>query len=248
MERIPVLSATGVGKRYGSGDAAVIALDDVAFELHTGEFVAVMGPSGSGKSTLMHLIAGLDVPTSGRILLDGRDISGLDDAALTELRRDRIGFVFQAFNLVPTLDVIANVMLPFELRGEKPDAEQRAFIGRLLGDLGLDDRLGHRPGALSGGQQQRVAIARALAGRPRVVVADEPTGNLDSRTGRDVLGLLAYAARRYGQAIVMVTHDPVAASFADRIVLLADGRVAAEHPHSDAAGIAALMLSLEGGR
>jgi putative ABC transport system ATP-binding protein len=248
MESTPVLSATGVGKRYGAGDTAVVALRDVAFELHTGEFVAVMGPSGSGKSTLMHLIAGLDVPTSGRILLDGLDITGLDDAALTELRRDRIGFVFQAFNLVPTLDVIGNVLLPFELRGVKPDAEQKAFIDRLLADLGLADRLRHRPGALSGGQQQRVAIARALAGRPRVVVADEPTGNLDSRTGRDVLGLLADAARRYGQAIVMVTHDPVAASFADRIVLLADGRVAAEYARSDPAEIATFMLSLEDAR
>jgi putative ABC transport system ATP-binding protein len=248
MDSTPVLSATGVGKRYGTGDTAVVALRDVAFELHTGEFVAVMGPSGSGKSTLMHLIAGLDVPTSGRILLDGRDITGLDDAALTELRRDRIGFVFQAFNLVPTLDVMGNVLLPFELRGVKPDAEQRAFIDRLLADLGLKERLRHRPGALSGGQQQRVAIARALAGRPRVVVADEPTGNLDSRTGRDVLGLLAEAARRYGQAIVMVTHDPVAASFADRIVLLADGRVAARYGRSEPAEIATFMLSLEDAR
>ena len=237
-----------VVKRYGSGDAAVEALRGVDLEVRRGEFVAIMGPSGSGKSTLMHLLAGLDSPSSGEVWLGEREIGALDDTALTLLRRERIGFVFQAFNLVPTLDVIGNVMLPFELRGAKPTREERDLIGRLLDELGLADRLGHRPRELSGGQQQRVAIARALASRPRLVVADEPTGNLDSRTGREVLALLAGAAANHGQAIAMVTHDPVAASYADRIVFLADGRVVAEEGRMAAERIARFMLSLEAGR
>ncbi|RIX30694.1 ABC transporter ATP-binding protein [Amnibacterium setariae] len=237
-----------VVKRYGSGDAAVHALRGVDLEVRRGEFVAIMGPSGSGKSTLMHLLAGLDSPSSGEVWLGEREIGALDDTALTLLRRERIGFVFQAFNLVPTLDVIGNVMLPFELRGAKPTREERDLIGRLLDELGLADRLGHRPRELSGGQQQRVAIARALASRPRLVVADEPTGNLDSRTGREVLALLAGAAANHGQAIAMVTHDPVAASYADRIVFLADGRVVAEEGRMEAERIARFMLSLEADR
>jgi putative ABC transport system ATP-binding protein len=237
-----------VAKHYGSGDATVHALRGVDLEVRRGEFVAIMGPSGSGKSTLMHLLAGLDSPTSGRVWLGDREIGGLDDAALTLLRRERIGFVFQAFNLVPTLDVLGNVLLPFELRGARPSREERAAIGRLLAELGLADRLGHRPRELSGGQQQRVAIARALASRPELVVADEPTGNLDSRTGREVLDRLAGAAASRGQAVVMVTHDPVAASRADRIVLLADGRVVAEEGRTPAERIARIMLALEGDR
>jgi putative ABC transport system ATP-binding protein len=234
-----------VAKRYGAGDAIVHALRGVDLAVGRGEFVAIMGPSGSGKSTLMHLLAGLDTPTSGEVWLGEREIGSLDDTALTLLRRERVGFVFQAFNLVPTLDVIGNVMLPFELRGARPNREERAFIGRLLDELGLADRLGHRPRELSGGQQQRVAIARALASRPALVVADEPTGNLDSRTGREVLSLLAAAAATHGQAIAMVTHDPTAASYADRVVFLADGRVVAQEGRMDAARIARFMLSLE---
>jgi putative ABC transport system ATP-binding protein len=237
-----------VAKHYGTGDATVHALRGVDLEVRRGEFVAIMGPSGSGKSTLMHLLAGLDSPSNGEVWLGDREIGSLDDTALTLLRRERIGFVFQAFNLVPTLDVIGNVMLPFELRGARPSREQRTFIARLLDELGLADRLGHRPRELSGGQQQRVAIARALASRPQLVVADEPTGNLDSRTGREVLTILASAARTHGQAIAMVTHDPVAASHADRLVFLADGRVAAERDRMDAAAVASFMLSLESGR
>ncbi|MGN6446124.1 ABC transporter ATP-binding protein [Amnibacterium sp.] len=237
-----------VAKHYGSGDATVHALRGVDLAVRRGEFVAIMGPSGSGKSTLMHLLAGLDSPSAGEIWLGDREIAGLDDTALTLLRRERIGFVFQAFNLVPTLDVIGNVMLPFELRGARPSREERAFVGRLLDDLGLADRLGHRPRELSGGQQQRVAIARALASRPQLVVADEPTGNLDSRTGREVLAILAGAAATHGQAIAMVTHDPVAASYADRVVFLADGRIVAEEGRMDAERIARFMLSLETAR
>jgi putative ABC transport system ATP-binding protein len=234
-----------VTKHYGSGDGTVHALRGVDLAVGRGEFVAIMGPSGSGKSTLMHLLAGLDSPSSGEVWLGDREIGSLDDTALTLLRRERIGFVFQAFNLVPTLDVIGNVMLPFELRGARPTREQRAFVGRLLGELGLADRLGHRPRELSGGQQQRVAIARALASRPQLVVADEPTGNLDSRTGREVLTILGGAARTHGQAIAMVTHDPIAASHADRVVFLADGRVVAAQGRMSAERIASFMLSLE---
>ena len=241
----PVARVHRVAKHYGSGNATVHALRGVDLTVGRGEFVAIMGPSGSGKSTLMHLLAGLDSPTSGEVWLGDREIGALDDTALTHLRRERIGFVFQAFNLVPTLDVIGNVLLPFELRGAKPTRAEHAFVARLLEGLGLADRLGHRPRELSGGQQQRVAIARALAGRPELVVADEPTGNLDSRTSREVLAILADAAAAHGQAIAMVTHDPVAASFADRIVLLADGRVVAEEPRTDAARIAGMMLDLE---
>ncbi|MFD1722695.1 ABC transporter ATP-binding protein [Amnibacterium endophyticum] len=244
----PVVAARGLTKHYGAGDGTVHALRGVDLTVARGEFVAIMGPSGSGKSTLMHLLAGLDAPSGGDIRLGGRDIRGLDDDALTELRRERIGFVFQAFNLVPTLDVIGNALLPFELRGRKPSREERAFIGALLDELGLADRLGHRPRELSGGQQQRVAIARALAGRPELVVADEPTGNLDGRTGREVLCLLEGASARYGQAIVMVTHDPVAASFADRVVFLADGRLVAEQGRMSPEAVAGFMLSLEAGR
>ncbi|MDJ0394024.1 ABC transporter ATP-binding protein [Rhodococcus sp. G-MC3] len=242
---LPVVARVDdVTKRYGD-DTPVFALDHTSLTIHRGEFTAVMGPSGSGKSTLMHIMAGLDSPTSGRVWLGDTEISTLDDDSLTTLRRRKVGFVFQAFNLVPTLDVLGNILLPFELDGRKPSTEERAWIDHLLVTLGLADRLAHKPHQLSGGQQQRVAIVRALARRPHTVFADEPTGNLDSRTGREVLTLLATAAREYHQSIVMVTHDPVAASFADRIVFIADGRVVDQLPRSSAEDISAYMLAAE---
>lgn len=240
-----IARVTNLGKRYGTGPGAVAALDDVSLGLRRGEFTAIMGPSGSGKSTLMHIMAGLDSPTSGRAWLGDTDITDLPDAALTVLRRRRIGFVFQSFNLVPTLDVRANVLLPFELDGRRPTKDEQAWIDELLDTLGLTGRVRHRPHELSGGQQQRVAIARALATRPDLVFADEPTGNLDSRTGREVLALLASASSRYGQSIAMVTHDPIAASHADRILFLADGRIVRDAARSTPEEISSYMLSME---
>lgn len=204
-----------------------------------------MGPSGSGKSTLMHIMAGLDTPSSGRVWLGDTEITTLGDTELTVLRRRRVGFVFQAFNLVPTLDVAGNIELPFELDGRRPTTHERERIANLVEALGLTQRLTHRPHELSGGQQQRVAIARALATRPDLVFADEPTGNLDSRTGREVLALLAAASVDYGQSIAMVTHDPIAASYADRIVFLADGRVVEERGRSTPEEISTFMLGME---
>ncbi|MFD8032248.1 ABC transporter ATP-binding protein [Streptomyces sp. NPDC059717] len=209
-------------KVYGSGDTAVRALDGVSVAFATGRFTAIMGPSGSGKSTLMHCAAGLDTLTSGSALIGDTDLSSLDDRRLTLLRRDRIGFVFQAFNLVPTLTVAENITLPLDLAGGRGDPE---WIDALVDVVGLRDRLHHRPAELSGGQQQRVAVARAFAGRPDVVFADEPTGNLDSRSGEEVLGLLGRAVRETERTVVMVTHDPVAAAHADEVVFLADGRL-----------------------
>ncbi|MFL0411310.1 ABC transporter ATP-binding protein [Microbacterium paludicola] len=232
-------------KTYGSGDNTVRALDDVTVGMRRGQFTAIMGPSGSGKSTLMHIMAGLDAPTSGRAWIGDTDITGLRDTELTLLRRRRVGFVFQAFNLVPTLDVRGNILLPFDLDGRKPSAEERARIDGLVDSLGLGPRLAHRPHELSGGQQQRVAIARALATAPDLVFADEPTGNLDSRTGREVLALLATASREHGQTIAMVTHDPIAASHADRVLFLADGRIAADKPRQSAERISAHMLAAD---
>jgi putative ABC transport system ATP-binding protein len=232
-------------KTYGSGEGAVRALDAVSVGIRRGEFTAIMGPSGSGKSTLMHIMAGLDAPTSGSAWIGDTDITGLSDAELTLLRRRRVGFVFQAFNLVPTLDAMSNILLPFDLDGRRPTASERARIDALVDALGLRDRLGHRPHQLSGGQQQRVAIARALATAPDLVFADEPTGNLDSRSGREVLGLLADASRAHGQSIAMVTHDPVAASHADRVLFLGDGRIVADKPRQTAEEIAAYMLAAE---
>jgi putative ABC transport system ATP-binding protein len=232
-------------KTYGTAANRVTALDDVSIGIRTAEFTAIMGPSGSGKSTLMHIMAGLDSPTSGRAFLGGTEITSLDDTDLTILRRRRIGFVFQSFNLVPTLDILGNLLLPFELDGRRPTTQEQDWIDRLVGTLGLADRLRHRPHELSGGQQQRVAIARALATRPDLVFADEPTGNLDSRTGREVLSLLAAATTQYGQSIAMVTHDPIAASYADRILFLADGRVVEEKTRSSAEEISAFMLGME---
>lgn len=232
-------------KSYGSRDNVVTALDSVSVGINRGEFTAVMGPSGSGKSTLMHIMAGLDSPTTGRAWLGDTEITQLDDEAMTVLRRRRVGFVFQSFNLVPTLDAMSNILLPFELDGRHPNETEGAWIDELVDSLGLVERSTHRPHELSGGQQQRVAIARALATRPDLVFADEPTGNLDSRTSREVLSLLAAASSEYGQSIAMVTHDPIAASYADRIILLADGRVVDDLGRSSAAEISALMLGME---
>jgi putative ABC transport system ATP-binding protein len=234
-------------KSYGTGSTAVTALDDVSIGIRKGEFTAIMGPSGSGKSTLMHIMAGLDTATGGRVWIGNTEITGLADTELTMIRRRRVGFVFQSFNLVPTLDIEGNILLPFELDGRTPTAGERAWIDELIGSLGLGDRLRHRPHELSGGQQQRVAIARALGSRPELVFADEPTGNLDSRTGREVLSLLAASSSTYGQSIAMVTHDPIAASYADRILFLADGRVVEDRGRSTAAEISSFMLGMEQG-
>ncbi|MBK5221656.1 MAG: ABC transporter ATP-binding protein [Acidimicrobiia bacterium] len=212
-------------KRYGQGDAAVVALDRVSVELAAGRFTAIMGPSGSGKSTLMHCLAGLDELTSGEVWLGDAQLGELSDRALTRLRRDRVGFVFQAFNLIPTLTAYENMTLPMELARRAPDKEWLAEVVKVVG---LGDRLGHRPSELSGGQQQRVAVARALASRPDVIFADEPTGNLDSTSGGAVLGFLRHAVDALGQTIVMVTHDAVAAAYADSVLFLADGRVVDE--------------------
>ncbi|AIJ17413.1 ABC transporter ATP-binding protein [Streptomyces violaceoruber] len=209
-------------KVYGGGDTAVRALDGVSVDFPVGRFTAIMGPSGSGKSTLMHCAAGLDTLTSGTARIGDTDLSTLDDRRLTLLRRDRVGFVFQAFNLVPTLTVAENITLPLDLAGRRGDTE---WVDALIDVVGLRDRLHHRPAELSGGQQQRVAVARAFAGRPDVVFADEPTGNLDSRSGGEVLGLLGRTVRQTGRTVVMVTHDPVAAAHADEVVFLADGRL-----------------------
>jgi putative ABC transport system ATP-binding protein len=219
------LEATDLVKTYGSGGTAVRALDGVTATFGTGEFTAIMGPSGSGKSTLMHCLAGLDTPTAGSVRIGGTEISGLGDRALTVLRRRRVGFIFQSFNLLPTRTAEQNILLPLELAGLKPDP---AWWATVIESLGLADRLGHRPSQLSGGQQQRVACARALITKPDVVFGDEPTGNLDSRTGAEVLGFLRASVSEFGQTVVMVTHDPVAASYADRVLFLADGQVRGE--------------------
>ncbi|HEV7964507.1 MAG TPA: ABC transporter ATP-binding protein [Actinoplanes sp.] len=231
-----------VGKTYGSGPTKVTALRDVTIAFPTASFTAVMGPSGSGKSTLLHCAAGLDRPTTGSVVVGGVELDGLGETALTRLRRDRIGFVFQAFNLLPSLTAEQNVGLPLRLAGRKPDGEE---ISTVLGEVGLADRAGHRPSELSGGQQQRVAIARALVTRPAVVFADEPTGALDTTTSRDVLGMLRGLVDHRGQTIVMVTHDPVAASYADNVVFFADGMVAGELAGPTPAMVAARMTHLE---
>jgi putative ABC transport system ATP-binding protein len=214
-------------KVYGSGATLVRALDEVTAEFANGEFCAVMGPSGSGKSTLLHCLAGLDQLTSGQVLIDDVDLGGLNDRAMTLLRRERVGFVFQSFNLVPTLDARENIVLPLTLAGRKPEGE---WFDTLVTSLGIADRLGHRPSELSGGQQQRVAMARALVTRPALVFADEPTGNLDSRSANDLLEQMRAAVDDLGQTVVMVTHDAHGASFADRVLFLADGRIVEELP------------------
>jgi putative ABC transport system ATP-binding protein len=221
----PAARAVDVWKVYGTGEAQVLALRGVSLALERGRFTAIMGPSGSGKSTLMHCLAGLDTVTRGEVWVGDTRVTGLGDAGLTRLRRDRVGFVFQQFNLLPTLTADENIRLPLSIAGRKPD---RAWYDTVIDTVGLRDRLGHRPSQLSGGQQQRVACARALVSRPEVVFADEPTGNLDSRSGAEVLGFLRDSVREFGQTVVMVTHDPVAAGYADRVVFLADGQIVDE--------------------
>ncbi|MDI6911028.1 ABC transporter ATP-binding protein [Nocardioides sp.] len=228
LQATPVPAAARVRnltKTYGSGPAMVVALDDVSLDLAAGEFTAVMGPSGSGKSTLMHCCAALDTADSGSVFIGDQDLTSLKDKALTRLRRDEIGFVFQSFNLVPTLSAAENIALPMAIAGRKPD---RDWYDVVIDTVSLADRLDHKPNELSGGQQQRVAVARALVSRPRIVFADEPTGNLDSRSGAEVLELLRRSVDDHGQTVVMVTHDPVAAAYTDRVVFLGDGRVVDE--------------------
>nr|WP_242908782.1 ABC transporter ATP-binding protein [Actinomadura terrae] len=222
---MPAVAAERVSKVYGSGDAAVHALREVSVGFAAGAFTAIMGPSGSGKSTLMHCLAGLDTVTEGRITLGDAELTGLNDRQLTMLRRERVGFVFQAFNLLPTLTAEQNIRLPLDLAGR---GVERAWFDQVVDVVGLRERLGHRPSELSGGQQQRVACARAIVARPDVIFADEPTGNLDSRAGAEVLGFLRSSVREMGQTIVMVTHDPVAAAYADRVVFLRDGQIVSE--------------------
>jgi putative ABC transport system ATP-binding protein len=232
-----IVTATDVRRRFGEGDAAVNALAGVSVGFERGRFSAIMGPSGSGKSTLMHILAGLDRPTSGTVTIDGVDLTGLDDAALTRLRRDKLGFVFQFFNLIPVLTAEENVVLPLSIAGVKPDPD---WIEQLITTVGLGDRRTHRPAELSGGQQQRVAVARALASKPAVIFADEPTGNLDSKSSEEVLQLLRQSVDEFGQSVVMVTHDPEAASHADRLIVLRDGLVV----HDAQAGSADEVIEL----
>ncbi|MGW7579171.1 ABC transporter ATP-binding protein [Streptomyces sp. NPDC054765] len=238
-----VIAAAGdLTKIYGEGETRVMALAGVSARFLRGEFTAIMGPSGSGKSTFMHCLAGLDTPTSGTARIGDTDLGSLNDAQLTKVRRERIGFVFQAFNLLPTLTAWENITLPCQLAGHTPD---QAWLTDLIDLLGLANRLDHRPAQLSGGQQQRVACARALAGRPAIVFADEPTGNLDSRAGAEILSFLRSSAQELGQTIVMVTHDPVAAAYADRALFLADGRLVHEMPDPTAAGVLEQMKAFD---
>ncbi len=225
MRDSPIVIASDLRRRYGEGPAAVDALAGVDAGFEQGRFTAIMGPSGSGKSTLLHVLAGLDRPTGGSVVLDGTELTELDDAELTRLRRDKLGFVFQFFNLLPVLTAEENIVLPLSIAGRKPERE---WIDRLIETVGLSDRRTHRPSELSGGQQQRVAIARALVSRPTVVFADEPTGNLDSATSAEILALVQESVAAYGQTTVMVTHEPYAAAIADRILFLADGRIVRE--------------------
>jgi putative ABC transport system ATP-binding protein len=237
----PVVSATDLTRRYGEGDTAVDALRGVSLDVRKGELTAVMGPSGSGKSTLMHILAGLDRPTTGEVTIAGTKLSTLNDNELTKLRRKHIGFVFQFFNLLPMLDAEENVVLPLSIAGEKPD---KAWVNDLLRQVGLADRRSHRPAELSGGQQQRVAIGRALVNKPTIIFADEPTGNLDSKTSGEILELLERSVRELNQTIVMVTHEPRAASIADRVLFLDDGLVVREARNISAHDIVAAMEEL----
>jgi putative ABC transport system ATP-binding protein len=234
--------ANDVWKVYGSGEAEVVALRGVSVTFERGVFTAIMGPSGSGKSTLMHCLAGLDSVTRGDVHIGDTRVTGLGDAGLTRLRRDKVGFIFQQFNLLPTLTAEENILLPLAIAGRKPD---RAWFDTVVDTVGLRDRLRHRPSQLSGGQQQRVACARAMVARPEVIFADEPTGNLDSRSGAEVLGFLRDSVRQYGQTIVMVTHDPNAASYADRVVFLADGAVVTELINPTAEAVLDTMKRLD---
>jgi putative ABC transport system ATP-binding protein len=222
---IAAARASDATKVYGSGDTEVRALDGVTVDFEAGRFTAIMGPSGSGKSTLMHCVAGLDSLTSGQVFIGGTELTELSDKELTQVRRDQIGFVFQSFNLIPTLSAAENITLPLDLAGRKPE---QGWVDQVVQTVGLADRLEHRPSELSGGQQQRVAVARALAAKPAIIFADEPTGNLDSRAGAEILGFMQRAVTDFQQTIVMVTHDPVAASYASRVVFLADGRIVDE--------------------
>ena len=238
----PAASATDVVKLYGSGATAVRALDHVSVELMHGEFTAIMGPSGSGKSTLMHCLAGLDTVTAGSVRIGDVELAGLSDKQMTALRRDRIGFVFQSYNLVPTLTALENITLPIDIAGRRPD---RLWLDTVVMTLGLRDRLSHRPSELSGGQQQRVAVARALAGQPEIVFGDEPTGNLDSISSGEVLGMLRHSVDELAQTVVIVTHDPRAAAYADRVLFLADGRIVDELRSPTADTVLDRMKALE---
>ena len=235
--------AVGLSKIYGEGDATVRALDDVSVDFERARYTAIMGPSGSGKSTLLHCMAGLDTPTSGQVFIGDVDLTMLSEKALTLLRRRKVGFVFQAYNLVPTLTAAENITLPLDIAGEEPE---RAWFDRVVDTVGIRDRLSHRPAELSGGQQQRVASARALVSRPEIVFADEPTGNLDSKSGHEILTFLRSAVKDHGQTIVMVTHDASAASFADRIVFLGDGKVVDEMLDPTTERVLDRLKSLEG--
>ena len=239
----PAARAIAARKVHGRGDAAVVALDDVDVEFEAGAFTAIMGPSGSGKSTLLHVLAGLDDLTSGSTWIGDKNWGDLNDRERTRLRRHKVGFVFQSFNLLPTLTASENIRLPLSLAGHKPERE---WFDQVVDMVGLRDRLDHRPGELSGGQQQRVAVARALLSRPAVVFADEPTGNLDSRSGAEVLAFMRSAVRDFGQTIVMVTHDPAAAAYAGRVVFLADGGIAGDMSDPTAAKVADRLLEIEG--
>jgi len=234
--------AEGLSKFYGTGDAAIPALDNVTVALAEGQFTAIMGPSGSGKSTLLHMLAGLDRPSSGEVYLGDTEITSLGDKALTLLRRDRIGFIFQSFNLLPTMTAAENIVLPIRIAGRKPDDH---WVASIVETVGLTGRLSHRPSELSGGQQQRVAAARALASKPQIVFADEPTGALDSKSGAELLGFLRKAVTELGQTVVMVTHDPTAASYADRVIFLADGRIVDEMYGPTADGVLDRMKAFD---
>ncbi|GHF98426.1 ABC transporter ATP-binding protein [Streptomyces filamentosus] len=234
--------ATELTKVYGQGETQVVALDRVSVDFRQGEFTAIMGPSGSGKSTLMHCVAGLDSFSSGSVRIGDTELSALKDKQLTQLRRDKIGFIFQAFNLLPTLTAMENITLPMDITGRRAD---QAWVQKVIDMLGLSGRLKHRPTELSGGQQQRVAVARALASRPEIIFGDEPTGNLDSRSGAEVLGFLRNSVRELGQTVVMVTHDPVAASYADRVIFLADGRIVDEMLRPTADGVLDRMKAFD---
>ncbi|GAA1849922.1 ABC transporter ATP-binding protein [Brevibacterium marinum] len=243
---MPIASLRNVSKIFDPDGAALVALNQVSLDIAPARLTAVMGSSGSGKSTLMHVLAGLDRPSSGTVHIGEREITALHEDELTALRRRRIGFVFQAFNLMPTLTVRENILLPFELDDRKPDANERAWITSIIKRLGLDERLKHRPGEISGGQQQRTAIARALATRPDILFADEPTGNLDGRSGREVMAIMSEAVRELGQSIVLVTHDPIVAAHADRVVFIADGTPVSElNDTISAEVIAQTMLDLD---
>jgi putative ABC transport system ATP-binding protein len=237
----PVVTASGVSRRYGEGDTEVTALHDVSVDIDRGRLTAVMGPSGSGKSTLMHILAGLDKPTEGSVTVEGTEITTLNDDALTRLRRDNIGFVFQFFNLLPMLTAKENMLLPMAIAGREPDAE---WLNTVIDETGMRDRLSHRPSELSGGQQQRVAIGRALLSRPTVLFADEPTGNLDSNSSEEILGLLRRSVDSVGQTVVMVTHDPKAAAIADRLLFLSDGQIVKDLAGADENEIVDAMKDL----